>query len=197
MSRSRHFLNSLGYGVVTLVVSACGDAVDLTQSSPVKPPDTPASVVAAATGPDYFVQLMQVGTSTILLPGTTTQLSPRAIPGGWEVNVQMYLGNAGSAGQVTQYGNLVVFDRYQTITICSATKAVAPPAPQQKVLIGGFRVFYPGGRPPIGKFLQTVYLLHAFDTQLNGTPLEDTYLGNNAQDSYLSVPQGGSVSCYQ
>jgi hypothetical protein len=178
-------------------MSACDNAADLTQASAIKAPDATARVAAAATGPDYFVQLMQAGTTTTLYPGTTARLTPRAIPGGWEINVQMFLGNAGTAGQVTQYGNLVVFDRNQTVTICSATKAIAPPTPYNKVLIGGFRVFYPGGiRPPSPKGPQTVYLLHAFDTQLNGTQLEDTYMGNNQQDSYLSVPQGGSVSCY-
>jgi hypothetical protein len=189
-------MNTLGLGVAALVMSACGDATDLTQSSPVKSPDTPASLVTAATGPDYFVQLIQAGTSTILYPGTTAQLNPRAIPGGWEVNVQLYLGNAGSAGQVTQYGNLVSYDHTRTVVICSATKAVSPPPPYQKVLIGGFRVFYPGtGLPPIGR-LRTVYFLHAFDTQLNGTLQEDNDPQNNLADVYLSVPQGGNVSCY-
>ncbi len=196
MSRSRRFLNCLSLGAVALFTGACGDAADLTQSSPVKTAAAMASVTASATGPDYYVLLRQAGATTQILPGDTAHLSPRSIPGGWEVNVQLLLGNVGTTGHVTQYGNLTVMNPNQAVFFCGTTKGVAPPAPFQNVLIGGFRVFYPGGvRPPIAK-PYTVYRLHAWISHLNGTPEEDVYLGNNDQVSYILVPAGGSVSCY-
>jgi hypothetical protein len=197
MTRRLHLLGCLSLAVVA---GACGEAGTPTQpalpsSTDARAGSTPSAVITSATGPDYFVQLMQAGTTITLYPGATKFLIPRTIPGGWEVNVQTFVGNAGTAGQVTQYGNLVVYNASGTTVICSSTKAIAPPAPFQKTLIGGYRVFYPISSPPI-KNRGITYKLHAFDTQLNGTLQEDTYLGNNQEDTYITVYSGGNLSCY-